>query len=301
MTFADGAFYNVQASSTPIQITLKSTSGKVQAGRLIGYDSGWVLADDSSGVAAKYVALGDGTSGEQICVAQSAVVAGVTGGTAGAVVYLDEDGGYDDTIGDSIAQIVGRQLTDTTIAVNLANYEPATVPLALFTAVTDTYLPVSNATNFVARAMSSNMTLANTGAVTIAAGAVTVAKQTATAKKDYARTLPAFDIDVGAADFDQVLLIPVSSIEITSAKVVYTHATTGTLTGCMVRVGTTLDGVEIVADVALTSGATIGSTQTLEIVEGTVAAGATVFVRWYGIAATVAGKAFVQIEYNIID
>jgi hypothetical protein len=301
MTFADGSFYNVLEAGTPIQVTLKSTSGSVQAGRLIGYSSGWVLADDSTGVAAKYVALASGESGEQIAVAQEAVVAGVTGATAGALVYLAESGGYLSTAGNVLAQPVGRQLNATTMAINLANYEPATLLLDVFTSVTDTYVPISNATNLVHRAISGDTTLANTGALTIGTGKITVAKQTATAKKEYARTLPAFDIDSGAADFDQVLLVPAASIEITSAKVVYTHAPTGTLTGCMVRVGTTLDGQEIVDDVALTSGAVKGATQTLAIKEGTVAAGATVFVRWYGIAATVAGKAFVQIEYNIID
>jgi hypothetical protein len=303
MAFADGNYYNVLDMGVPVQITLKSTAGTVQAGRLIGYSGGWVLADDSTGVAAKYVALTSGVGGEQINVAQEAVVAGVTGGTAGALVYLDESGGYDDAAGGVLAQPVGRHLTATTMAINLANYEPANLPVSLFDAVTDTYVPVSTGSALVAVAVSSDATLANTGELTVGAGKITIAKMTATAKKQYVRTLTPFNIDAGAGTtVDEVLLVPKEDIEITDLKVVYTDATSGACAAATVSVGTSaVTGVEIAAAQNLVEGKTVGSTQALTIAEGTVAAGATIYVRWTGVAATVAGKVFLQAEYNVID
>lgn len=108
-----------------------------------------------------------------------------------------------------------------------------------------------------------------------------------------------FDIDNGAAaTLDDVVIRPVSAIVVTAARVVYTDATTGTVAGATVQIGTTVSGAQIVAATALVNTKAVGTVTDLTIVSGAVAANTPVIVRHTGIAATAAGKYYVEIEYT---
>lgn len=108
-----------------------------------------------------------------------------------------------------------------------------------------------------------------------------------------------FDIDNGAGTtIDDVILRPAVAITITAARIVYTDATTGTVAGANAKIGTTVGGAEVVAATAYENTKTVGSTTSMTIASGAVAANTPVIVRHTGIAATAAGMAYVEIEYT---
>lgn len=109
-----------------------------------------------------------------------------------------------------------------------------------------------------------------------------------------------FDIDNGAGTtIDRVLLRPSSAITITAARVVYDDATTGTVASATVKIGTTVNGAEIVAATALENSKAVGTATALTLVSGAVAADTPVIVRHTGIAATAAGRYVVELEYTV--
>lgn len=110
-----------------------------------------------------------------------------------------------------------------------------------------------------------------------------------------------FNIDNGAATtIDDVLLRHSSPITILSARIVYVDATTGTVAAGNARVGTTVGGSELVASTAYGDTAAVGTETAMTLlIGGQVAAHVAVFVRHTGVAATAAGQAFVEIEYEV--
>lgn len=109
-----------------------------------------------------------------------------------------------------------------------------------------------------------------------------------------------FDLDNGSGvTIDDVIIRPSTAITITAARVVYVDATTGTVASALVRVGTTVNGEQIVASTAYENTKAIGTITALSIVSGAVAANTPVCVRHTGIAATAAGKAYVEIEFQV--
>lgn len=108
-----------------------------------------------------------------------------------------------------------------------------------------------------------------------------------------------FDLDNGAGTtVDEVVLRPAVAITITAARIVYTEATTGTVAAGNAKIGTTVAGAEIVAATAYGNAAAVGTVTPMVIVAGAVPAGTPVIVRHTGVAATQAGRAFVEIEYR---
>lgn len=111
-----------------------------------------------------------------------------------------------------------------------------------------------------------------------------------------------FNIDNGAAATDDdAFLIHPYPITIVSAKVLYTTATTGTVAAANVKVGTAVDGAQIVAATALGDTKAVGTTTPLTIVSGAVPANTMVVARHTGIAATAAGEYRVILEYKVDD
>lgn len=111
-----------------------------------------------------------------------------------------------------------------------------------------------------------------------------------------------FDIDNGAATtIDDALLIHPYPITITSAKVLYTTATTGTVAAATIQIGTAVAGEQIVAATALANTKAVGTTTALTIVSGAVPANTMVVARHTGIAATAAGEYRVVLEYSVDD
>lgn len=108
-----------------------------------------------------------------------------------------------------------------------------------------------------------------------------------------------FNIDNGAGTtIDDVILRPARPIVVTAARIVYVDATAGTVAAGNARVGTTVGGSEVVASTAYTNSATVGSTTAMTVVNGFIPAGTAVYVRHTGIAVTVAGQAYVEIDYH---
>jgi predicted aconitase with swiveling domain len=110
---------------------------------------------------------------------------------------------------------------------------------------------------------------------------------------------PEFDLDNGAGTtIDSTVFRHAQALTITGVRIVYDDATTGTVAAGNARVGTTVGGSEIVAATAYGNAAAVGTQTAMTIVSGAVAAGVPVIVRHTGVAATQAGKAHVEIDYD---
>ena len=100
-----------------MKITLKSAA-TCNAGDLLGYNSGWVLADGNGVYDALLVAGEDGTSAQEITAYAGALIGGFTLGTPGGEVYLsDTAGDYTETASTTSSQHVGYVLSASTIMV----------------------------------------------------------------------------------------------------------------------------------------------------------------------------------------
>jgi len=98
-------------------------SGTVYAGAPIGFTTGWVqaIASASAPIAAEFIALEDGISGEVISVTQEAIIIdGVTGATLGGEVYLSSTAGeYSETANGSVRQVLGRVVSATSLHIHI--------------------------------------------------------------------------------------------------------------------------------------------------------------------------------------
>lgn len=109
-----------------------------------------------------------------------------------------------------------------------------------------------------------------------------------------------FDLDNGSGTtIDRVILRPSVPITITSARIVYEDATTGTVAAGNAKIGTTVGGAEIVAATSYENSKAVGTATAMTIVSGAVAANTPICVRHTGVASTQAGRAHVEIEYTI--
>lgn len=300
MAFAVGAVYNVVDAGLDHPVTVKAAT-TVRKGLLAGYNSGWVLADDSDGILAIGVYMQDGGPGDTVTITQRAIVEGVSGATAGNPVYCDEDGDYDDDVGAVTGQVVGRFLDANTMSINVASYAPADIPFASLAALDSAYLLVGSSANVATkRAITGDVTISNTGVTAIGANKVTAAMVKTAVKKNVARS-HSINIDDGEGNFDYLLLMPSTAITVTKVRVVYEHATSGTIDTGALKVGTAAGGEQIVASVALESNKPVGYYKDLTIVSGAVAANAGVWFRFAGEATTVAGMFHLEIEYTFDD
>jgi hypothetical protein len=110
-----------------------------------------------------------------------------------------------------------------------------------------------------------------------------------------------FNIDNGSGTtVDDVILSNLSKdIQIISVKAVYTEATDTTgAASANFKLGTTAGGTGIVGATALAVSKAVGSTTSATLAADRLAAGATLFARHTGIAATEAGQYYIQVEYQ---
>lgn len=116
----------------------------------------------------------------------------------------------------------------------------------------------------------------------------------------YTARSPVINIDNGAGTtIDHTILRHPKAITITEARIVYDTETAGTVAGANAKLGYTVAGAEIVAATAYTNSAAVGSTTAMTLVDATIAAGAPVIFRHTGIAATAAGEAHIEIDYQV--
>ncbi len=120
MALTDSTARRIVQGFMPIQITLAAA---VSMGDLLGYDSGWKLADANAGIPAVLIAGVDGASGAKITAFPAALVDGVTGATAGADIYLsDTAGNYSATKSATSEQKLGVSLSATEMFVWLHRF-----------------------------------------------------------------------------------------------------------------------------------------------------------------------------------
>lgn len=140
-----------------------------------------------------------------------------------------------------------------------------------------------------------------TNAHVAASAAIAGSKLASEAQLRFARG-QVYDLDNGnGTTIDDVILVPSVDIQITAARIVYVDATSGTVAAGNVCIGTSVNGKQIVNTTAYQNSKAIGSTTSLTIVDGAVIGGDPVCVRHTGVAATQAGKAYIEIEYVILD
>lgn len=125
----------------------------------------------------------------------------------------------------------------------------------------------------------------------------------ASARKQTARS-EIFNIDNGAGTtIDDVILKLPYAITIQSARIVYVHATTGTVAAGNAKIGSTLAGAEVVAATAYEDSKAVGVSTPMTVITAAnankIAANGGVFVRHTGIAVTAAGEAYVEVEFTI--
>ena len=112
----------------------------------------------------------------------------------------------------------------------------------------------------------------------------------------------AFDLDNGSGTTDDdCILLHSKAVQLLSARIVYTEATTGTVAAANAKLGTTVGGAEITAATAYGNAATVGTKTAMTLLVTQVAANTMINARHTGVAATQAGKAYVEIEYAVMD
>jgi hypothetical protein len=112
----------------------------------------------------------------------------------------------------------------------------------------------------------------------------------------------AFNLDNGAGTTaDDCILLVDRPVRLHSARIVYSDATSGTVASANVKVGTAVNGTQIVAQTAYENGKAVGTFTALVLASTFVAANAPVIVRHTGVAATQAGEAYVEVVYSLFD
>lgn len=113
----------------------------------------------------------------------------------------------------------------------------------------------------------------------------------------------AFDLDNGSGiTVDDVVLKHSQDISIKAARIVYSDATTGTVAGGSVIVGTTLAGDELVALTNYEDAKAVGTATALTLTAAAahVPAGTAIFVQHSGVDSVQAGFAHVELEYTVL-
>jgi hypothetical protein len=133
------------------------------------------------------------------------------------------------------------------------------------------------------------------GSVSVASGgALTGTPMKKTAKSVW------FNLDNGSGTtIDDVIIRPTTAITLTGARIVYVDATSGTVAAGTIKVGTTVNGVELVAATNYENAKAVGTSTALTLASAAVAANTPVIVRHTGVAATQAGQAYVEIDYTV--
>lgn len=109
-----------------------------------------------------------------------------------------------------------------------------------------------------------------------------------------------FNIDNGASiTIDDVILNIGRPVRVTSCRIIYVDATTGTVAQASASVGTTVGGTDVVAATGYENTKAVGTTTAMTVLASGIAANGSLFVRHHGIAATQAGQTVVECEYSL--
>ena len=94
------------------------------------------------------------------------------------------------------------------------------------------------------------------------------------------------------------VFLTVRPVKLISAKIVYDTETAGTVAAANMKVGITVGGADIVGATAYTNSATIGTKTAMTLLKSIIPPATPIIVRHTGIAATVAGQAHLELEYQ---
>jgi len=109
-----------------------------------------------------------------------------------------------------------------------------------------------------------------------------------------------FNLDNGSGTtIDAELIRHPRAIVITACRIVYDDATTGTVAGGTMQIGTTVGGTDVVAATNYENAKAVGTTTAMVVAAGKIAAGTPVLVRHTGVAATNAGMAYAECDYVV--
>ena len=180
-------------------VGMLTLGGTVAKHELLGYSSGWVRAANTAGsiIAAQYIALKAGVSGDVIPVAKRAVVSGSF--TADAEQYLGTAGAITatrPTTDASLRQRVGRAISTSQASLEIRGFREVAVPLVT-TGATSAYALLDSG-NFGGPTLDANTeTLTLFGIIPENAVSLVIAKLHLAAEA-YAGT-PTMDITVGSS------------------------------------------------------------------------------------------------------
>lgn len=113
-----------------------------------------------------------------------------------------------------------------------------------------------------------------------------------------------FNLDNGAGTtVDDVIARPAHDFKLLAARIVYVDATTGTVAGGNAKIGSTVGGAEYVAATAYGDTKAVGTTTAMTLTAAAATrqpAGTPICVRHTGVAATQAGQAVVEVDYEFV-
>lgn len=113
-----------------------------------------------------------------------------------------------------------------------------------------------------------------------------------------------FNLDNGSGTtIDDVIARPAHDFKLLAARIVYVDATTGTVAAGTVGIGNTVAGVEYVAATAYGNTKAVGTTTALTLTAAAATrqvAGTPIIVRHTGVAATAAGQAVIEVDYEFV-
>lgn len=111
-----------------------------------------------------------------------------------------------------------------------------------------------------------------------------------------------FNLDNGAgATLDDVILRHSQPIRPVAARIVYSDATSGTVAAGSAKIGTSVDGAQVVAATNYENTKAVGTVTAMALAStAEIAAGTPIIVRHTGVAATQAGTAYVELEYEVV-
>jgi hypothetical protein len=109
------------------------------------------------------------------------------------------------------------------------------------------------------------------------------------------------DLDFGATTDDEVILRLPYAVTLVAARIVYEGATTGTVAGGSVTLGTTVGGTQIATAVAFENSKAVGAITAVPMQATALAANTPLYARWTGVASTQAGLAHLEVDYIIND
>ena len=309
MAFADTGTRTIVHADLPVQITL-AAGVTVNTGDPLGNSSGWKPADANNSIYMELIAGEHGEGGDVIVAYRLAVVEGFSGGTDGADLYLSDTAGkYSDSPG-SVSQVCGQMvsatravlmphpigtMTDSDIAAG------ADIALAKLADLPSGYLIVGSSANVpTARAITGDVTIDNTGVTAIGTGKVLQSMLHANQRIRIVRG-QTWDIDAGAGTYDEVILRPAEAITLIAARIVYEDVQSGACTDASVALGTAPGGTQIATAVNLEASKAVGTITEVEMQSTALPADTPLCARWTLLAATVAGKCHLEVEYKIDD